>query len=53
MDEQERIDTEEVEAHRSKAKYQVSEDASDDDDGEGAEADVEAHQMHRPPTSGG
>jgi hypothetical protein len=53
MNDQERIDSEEVEAHRSKAKYQVSEDASEDDGGEGEEADVEAHRLHRPPTSGG
>ena len=49
MDEQERIDGEEVEAHRRKAQ---SEDASDDDGG-AEDADVEAHQLHRPPTSGG
>ena len=49
MEDQERIEGEEVEAHRRKAKYQAAEDASEI---EGEGDDVEAHQLRRPPTSG-
>jgi hypothetical protein len=49
MADQERIEDEEVEAHRRKAQFLAAEDASEELDGEGD--DVE-HQLRRPPTSG-
>ena len=50
MEDQERIEGEDVEAHRRKNQYLAAEDASDDTEDEGD--DVEAHQLRRPPTSG-
>jgi hypothetical protein len=50
MADQERIEGEEVEAHRRKVKYQAAEAAPEEVEGEGD--DVEAHQLRRPPTSG-
>ncbi len=45
MDEQERIEGEDVEAHRRKAQPLASEEATDEAEGE----DVEAHALrHRP-----
>jgi hypothetical protein len=55
MEDQERIEGEDVEAHRRKAHYLAAEDASGETDGEGDDSggnDVEAHQLRRPPTSG-
>jgi hypothetical protein len=40
MEDQERIEGEEVEAHRRKVKYQAAEDAPDESEGE----EVEAHR---------
>ena len=50
MEEQERIEGEDVEGHRRKAQALASEGAGDEADGEGD--DVEAHQLRRPPTDG-
>ena len=47
MDEQERIEGEDVEAHRRKAKLMASEEAPDEAEAE--DDDVEAHSLrHRP-----
>jgi len=56
MEDQERIEGEDVEAHRRKAQYVAAEDASDETEIEGDDNggdDVEAHQLRRPPTTGG
>jgi hypothetical protein len=51
MEEQERVEGEDVEGHRRKAAdFPASEGAGDEADGEGD--DVEAHQLRRPPTDG-
>jgi len=50
MEDQERIENEDVEGHRRKDQPQAAEEVSDESEGE--ENDVEAHQLRRPPTSG-
>jgi hypothetical protein len=50
MADQERIEGEEVEAHRRKAQFLAAEDAPDEAEDGGD--DVEAHSLRRPPTSG-
>jgi hypothetical protein len=55
MEDHERIEGEDVEAHRRKSQYLAAEDASDETASEGDDSegnDVEAHQLRRPPTSG-
>jgi hypothetical protein len=56
MEDQERIEGEDVEAHRRKSQYLAAEDAPPgteiEGEGEGKGDDVEAHQLRRPPTSG-
>ena len=50
MEDQERIEGEDVEAHRRKHQAQAAEDGPVE--GEDEEDDVEAHQLRRPPTNG-
>ena len=55
MEDQERIEGEDVEAHRRRSQYLAAEDASSETEIEGegnGGDDVEAHQLRRPPTSG-
>jgi len=50
MEDQERIEGEDVEAHRRKHQAQAAEDVSDGSEDEGD--DVVAHSLRQPPTSG-